>query len=105
MGGIWPYVKPDPHYELLNGQVSFPCSQRSDDLHLHFEEYKRRKISSFAWLAEPEPAFETDSPARLRSELRRGILRPHYVTGEGWCAVQVSNLRPLPCEGNALPLS
>jgi integrase len=22
-----------------------------------------------------------------------------------WCAVQVSNLRPLPCEGNALPLS
>ena len=24
---------------------------------------------------------------------------------EEWCAVQVSNLRPLPCEGNALPLS
>ena len=24
---------------------------------------------------------------------------------ERWCAVQVSNLRPLPCEGNALPLS
>ncbi len=22
-----------------------------------------------------------------------------------WCALQVSNLRPLPCEGNALPLS
>jgi hypothetical protein len=22
-----------------------------------------------------------------------------------WCAVQGSNLRPLPCEGNALPLS
>ena len=26
-------------------------------------------------------------------------------SSEGWCAVQVSNLRPLPCEGNALPLS
>src|ERR1039458_3779706 len=24
---------------------------------------------------------------------------------EEWCALQVSNLRPLPCEGNALPLS
>ena len=24
---------------------------------------------------------------------------------EKWCALQVSNLRPLPCEGNALPLS
>jgi hypothetical protein len=24
---------------------------------------------------------------------------------ERWCALQVSNLRPLPCEGNALPLS
>jgi hypothetical protein len=24
---------------------------------------------------------------------------------EAWCALQVSNLRPLPCEGNALPLS
>src|SRR5437763_1868209 len=25
--------------------------------------------------------------------------------GEKWCALQDLNLRPLPCEGNALPLS
>lgn len=27
------------------------------------------------------------------------------IVNKGWCALQVSNLRPLPCEGNALPLS
>ena len=30
----------------------------------------------------------------------------HEAAQKGeWCALQVSNLRPLPCEGNALPLS
>ena len=30
----------------------------------------------------------------------------HSMSESGeWCALQVSNLRPLPCEGNALPLS
>ena len=27
------------------------------------------------------------------------------IDNKGWCALQVSNLRPLQCEGNALPLS
>lgn len=35
-------------------------------------------------------------------------LAPSVTMGhekEGWWTLQVSNLRPLPCEGNALPLS
>ena len=32
-------------------------------------------------------------------------LRIPCILNKKWCAVQVSNLRPLTCEGNALPLS
>ena len=34
-----------------------------------------------------------------------GKRKPSEGRAKKWCAVQVSNLRPLPCEGNALPLS
>ena len=41
---------------------------------------------------------------------RGSCVKPWSLLGENssrvkWCALQVSNLRPLPCEGNALPLS
>ncbi len=41
------------------------------------------------------------------SELRRFLSRrkPCRFAGTGWWAMQGSNLRPLPCEGSALPLS
>ncbi len=41
----------------------------------------------------------TGLPSQLDIMCHRG------AQNEEWCAVQVSNLRPLPCEGNALPLS
>ena len=34
-----------------------------------------------------------------------GMVGHGVPKSEEWCALQVSNLRPLPCEGNALPLS
>ena len=34
-----------------------------------------------------------------------GMVRRFLTTLEKWCAVQGSNLRPLPCQGSALPLS
>lgn len=52
-----------------------------------------------------------------QSWLHSGIFNPFYVdvikafqtknsrNGSSWWAQQGSNLRPLPCEGNALPLS
>ena len=46
-------------------------------------------------LAGPRPA----RPPRQRAALAGG---PHCET---WCAVEDSNLRPLPCQGSALPLS
>ena len=36
---------------------------------------------------------------------RVGDGRNPVFSGKKWCALQDLNLRPLPCEGNALPLS
>ena len=51
---------------------------------------------------------ETEAPGMLINR-SSGHDETHSVTSGHttgrWCAVQVSNLRPLPCEGNALPLS
>ena len=52
-----------------------------------------------------KPAQEQKTPAKS-GESR--ALAPSVTVGRekgGWWTLQVSNLRPLPCEGNALPLS
>jgi hypothetical protein len=43
-----------------------------------------------------------------KPEMRKQTKKPPFPEAfltESWWAVQGSNLRPLPCEGNALPLS
>ena len=37
--------------------------------------------------------------------LARALYHPYESEFKTWWATQVSNLRPLPCEGSALPLS
>jgi len=50
-----------------------------------------------AWGTE---TLENTGEKSLSVTLSRGLAK----VGE-WCALQGLNLRPLPCEGNALPLS
>ena len=53
------------------------------------------------------PASEIESRVAqaIGAHLAVQARKPRQVAGTGWWAMQGSNLRPLPCEGSALPLS
>ena len=56
-------------------------------------------------VAEKQP-IESIKPIENKGELTlSGAAWQVLSKIQKWCALQVSNLRPLPCEGNALPLS
>jgi hypothetical protein len=78
-------------------------------LAVFFSELRNRTPISTRFLKIPQP---------MRKCLVSGIIQPlpaystirEVITEtlhdcEGWCALQGLNLRPLPCEGSALPLS
>jgi len=52
--------------------------------------------------APPEPH---EAPDRVSVETYASAEAAENPTALGWWALQDSNLRPLPCEGSALPLS
>ena len=73
----------------------------------HLETHKKRRKRSFAVIAGTVGAVAKSKISPVKFGLNSlSDAEWHEVakTGE-WCALQVSNLRPLPCEGNALPLS
>ena len=48
----------------------------------------------------------SSQPIESKGDKSLPVILGHDLSQPGvWCALQVSNLRPLPCEGNALPLS
>src|SRR5215472_15830697 len=71
-------------------------------LHRGTREQTRTNSPSF-----PPVFWGNSRPVRVRELGKTGVraaLKPVF-TGLSWWALQGLNLRPLPCEGNALPLS
>ena len=75
----------------------------------------RHALSPIGWFREIRDAggFQSaiTAPVDLRDKARLSVKTKNPALGRirrtsfDWWAVQGSNLRPLPCEGNALPLS
>ncbi len=65
----------------------------------------RVKLADLAAVAPKRRAFGPLSNGGNFFYAREISLEGGFVSEGRWCALQVSNLRPLPCEGNALPLS